>query len=371
MGHVLWRFLPSLSTLSTRPVRLNKVRIIVEKILVRVYVYFLLLFFTYSSFAEECSLSPKRKRFLIKSSLYPVDDIKCAGENQKWFISNKRHIFKTAFDKKKLIENSPYQVDSLVSKRGVYQWHITNDVYLSKRKSRSIASTKEIESESTQNIEPATKPTQAFSVGLYAGSASITSTDALSNSTESTVSDLGYGLNLSWAHLWTDKVSFFVVGNLKRFDFRVANNRTILKSSVTHSYIGTGINLKFGARFEVTPEVGIGESLILTSNGGSSLSIDKIKIPTTSLSTKIKLITFKSGFSFDFNARAAMMLATDQKGIKTESSYYYRVGLGSSYDVWNKKLLINAGYTRQDLEVGTAKQVSKDIGLSVGLGWSF
>ncbi len=247
---------------------------------------------------------------------------------------------------------------------------IKNTPHLIESKSRLPASVEKSE-EKKKEIKAPKKSIQTLAIGFYSGIASIASTDTVSNVKETAVSDLGYGLTFSWSHHWSEKTSFFAVGSLKKFDFRVADNRTISKASVTHGYVGTGIDFKLGNRFSLAPGVGIGESLVLNSNGGAELSIDKINIPTLSLSTKTKLITFKSGFSFDLNIRAGSMLPTNQKGYKTETGYYYNIGLGSNYDLSGKKLFIDTGMTSRKLKIGPADQSSKDLGLNVGLGWTF
>jgi hypothetical protein len=309
---------------------------IAEKVYVRIWAYFTLMFFVYSAMAYDCFLTPEQKNSFIKSSPYPVDDIKCVDKKHIWNISNKR-----------------YFIQNTVAK-----------------KNRTVASVKQ-ENKTLKKNEVQKKPTQALFVGLYSGIASISSVDTTANAKAEATASLGYGLTLAWTHFWTDKISFFAVGSLKKFDFKVASNRTISKGSVTHGYVGAGVNFKLGERFVMTPGLGVGESLILNSNGGNSLFIDKINIPTISLSTKTKLTSFKNGFSFDLKTRVGLMLPTDQKGIKTKTGYYYNLGLGSSYDLSGKMLLIDASYTGRKLKIGTANQGSKDIGLSVGVGWSF
>lgn len=363
IGFSLGDLMPNVLKKSTE---LKKGISIIEKIYVRVFVYFLFMFFIYSVSADDCkgNLSKKRKMLFINSSAYDVDDIKCEDHSLKWFISNNRYRFKTPFRKSILIKKTPYHVEDLKMSRGTYQWHITNTPYLKKTSSRLPASVE-------KKSKIPSKPTQALSFGFYFGSASIASVDTTIDAKESAVTDLGYGINATWAHLWTDRVSFFAVGSLKKFKFKVANNRSLSKSSVTHRYIGAGVNFKLGNRFSLAPGIGIGESLILNSSGGGNISIDKLSIPVVSLSSKIKLITFKSGFSLDLNVRAGAMLSTSQKGVETKTGHYYNFGVGSSYDLGSKKLFINTGVTNRKLKIGVADQTSKDLGLNVGFGWSF
>lgn len=282
--------------------------------------------------------------------------------------------------KAKLIASSPYSVDDVTIDNCIYTWYISNKKYIFKArqvKQRSIAST-EVPVETEEELAPnktdklnKKENIQSFSAILYSGVSSLASTDKTSGTSEKAVSSLGYGIGVVWSHLWTKRVSFFAIGTLKKFDFKTSSARSLSEASSTQSYIGTGLNIKLGDRFTLTPGLGMGESLILNSDGGTQLSIDKISIPTISLGTKVKLYKFKSGFSFDLNLRGGILLPTSQKGYKSEQGQYYNLSIGSNYDLNGKNLFINTGITNRELEVGDAKQISKDLGISVGVGWSF
>lgn len=307
----------------------------------------------YSLESVTCDLMIEKRRSLIESSPYFVKDISCNPEGQyQWIISNKRYLApknkslstkELAAHKKRLKKRLPASA---------------NDFPL-KQNTKSI------------NQKTSRKKTHSLSLGFSSSVSSISSTDNSTNSTEKATSDNGYGVSATWTHLWTDRLSYFVTGSIKKYSFIMGTGRTLTDSDLSHSYIGTGLNIKLGDRITLIPGLGIGESLILSSTGGTSFEIKKASIPTVSLSSKIDLLKFDSGFSFYTNLRAGALSPTSQSGYKTELGHYEQIGFGSSFGLWGSQMNINTSYTQRKLDVGTATQTSKDLGISVGVGWSF
>ena len=333
------------------------------------FVFLIFTFFIHAVNADYCqdTLSLEKKKELINKSIYLVEDIECVRETLRWLISNNRHYTgknENNIIDKRILKKSPYFVEKVKKKNGKYHWRITNRHFLKRSTSRLPASVDNLAQNPKENKHN-------LSLGIYLGSASVASIDTLSNTKESAVADVGMGVNIKWSHLWTPHVNFYAIGTLKKYKFRVADKRSLTASNIKQTYIGTGIDFKLNDRFTLSPEVGLAESFILKSNGGNQLLIDTLNIPLLSLSTKTKLITFKSGFSFDLNLSSGIMLATKHKGVETDSGFFYNFGIGSSYDFGNNLLYINTSIANNKFKNGVGEQTSKDLALNIGFGWNF
>lgn len=232
---------------------------------------------------------------------------------------------------------------------------------------RDIASVPEMQGERT----PLAKPKQSLYLGTYLGNASISSKDTVTGSTEKAASNIGQGFHAVWTQHWSDNLSFFVVGSLKRYKFSVGRGRTLADESVTQAYVGTGLNIKVSDRVTMTPGLGIGESLILSSLSTNALEIKKAVIPAASLSTKVDLVKFKSGYTLHSNLRLGALLPKTHTDYKTELGTFGQLGVGSGFNVKGMRVNVETSYTHRSIDVGTAEQTSKDLGITLGVGWSF
>lgn len=271
--------------------------------------------------------------------------------------------------KMSLILSSPYPVDNVTMQNCLYQWHISNKRFLKSPPEKRLRKIASVEVAPTKKNTP--KNIQEFSLSLYSGVASISATDTLSQATEKAVSDVGHGIGVHWSHLWTEKLSFFAFGKFKKVEFKTSKDRTLENPSLTQNEIGTGLKVKVLDRFSLTTEIGMRESIFLNSDGGTELSIFKLSLPTVSLSTGMKLVQFASGFSLDLKLNAGTLLASKQKGYQTKQGIFYSAEIGSGYDLHEKTLFIRTGMAIRDIEIGNATQKSKDLGLTVGIGWNF
>jgi hypothetical protein len=332
----------------------------------------------FSSLASECNLTPALKAKLIKQIPYAVDDVKCASDGSyKWIISNKKFnapifVGDRAIANTKKESAVEAREESLItkSKEPIADVEVETDIPLQKDNTYGQKETKAAVAKEEKKEDEKLR-VQSLFLSLNSGIASISSTDTASGSTEKAVTDIGYGVTAVWSHHWTRKTKYFFVGSMKKYTFKMGSSRNLSNGSVTQTYVGTGVSHKFGDRMKLSLGAGFGQSFILTSQGGSNFTIDKANIPVISLGANHHLYKFQSGYSFDLNWRVGAMLGASQDGYETESGQFYNIGFGSSYDLGGKILNINTFYTNRELEVGSATQDSQELGISVGIGWSF
>lgn len=214
-----------------------------------------------------CDLHPYKIVELYMLAPHEIADIECSKEEPDNYVY--RNVGERAssedqllFIEKVLAKTNLEYDDVRIDEKGILRWTITNDRYMKGPGQRGLASIE----------DKPKKKTHAFYVEFYSGAVNISSTDLTSNVSEKAFSKMSNAINVVWSHLWTDNVSYFFVGSLKRHDFEVSNNRTISDTNVIQHYIGTSLRFKLSDRISLSPGLGLGQSLILSSSGANITS---------------------------------------------------------------------------------------------------
>lgn len=282
--------------------------------------------------ALSCDVQEFKKMF----KPYPTDSVKCHKGKPTWIISNKRFMFKPQRD----FHRTPSSVEP-----------------------------KQQRIESPQVIKQ--DPKIDFQYSFNFGSASIKSVDSISNVEATAVSDIVYGVSVSWQHLWSKRLNAFFVGSAKNYNFRVSDSREISQGAITQGFVGVGLNYQIAKDLSISPALGVGDSLILESDGDANISVEKLVIPSFSLSTNYTWFEFESGFKVGSQLRLGGMYPSDTGKYEVSSGYYYAAGFSSQYKKNNKFYSIGTMYIQREFEIDDAKQTARNLELSVGFGWQF
>lgn len=276
-----------------------------------------------------------------------------------------------------LVLESPYNVKDVdCSSKHPWTYRLTIENYGKEKRERSIASV-QVERElktlgdKLVNEKKGNQTKHSLQVGSFYGAASLAATDKASKATEKSASDIGYGAHVVWGHKWSENLNYFFVGTLRKFNFKTSLGRFIEKSSVSQAYVGTGLNVRITERLRLIPGVGLGQSLLLTSDGSSKLEIKKITIPAASLGISFDLLKFESGFNLSAKLRAGGLIPTRENGVATEFGHYQAIGLSSNFGAFGQSLNISTTYTQRSLETESLNQRSSELGVIIGIGWEF
>ncbi len=282
--------------------------------------------------ALSCDMQEFKKMF----KPYPTDSVTCHEGKPTWIISNKRFMLR--------------------SQRGFH------------RTPSSIEPKQEIIKSPKVIIR---NPKIGFQYSFNFGSASIKSVDSVSNVEATAVSDIVYGVTLSWQHLWSKRLNAFFVGSAKNYNFRVSDSREISQGAITQGFVGVGLSSQITKDLSFSSVLGIGDSLVLESDGDANITVEKLVIPSFSLSTKYTWFEFESGFNIGSQLRLGGMHPSDTGKYEVSSGYFYAVGFSSQYKKDDKFYSIGTMYIQREFEIDDAKQTTRNLELSVGFGWQF
>lgn len=218
------------------------------------------------------------------------------------------------------------------------------------------------------------KQIQSLYFSLSSSIANIETLDTKSNREEKVISDLGYGITGIWTHLWSDNFTGYIVGSIKRFDFKIEQTKTLNNESITQGFVGSGINYIYdhATKSKLSVGFGLGESIILKSTtDASTFKMDKAIIPGLTVSGAHNLISSKNNFTLKSFWRLGAFFPTDQVDFDTKWGYFYNIGLGSNYNLNGNIINYSVGYTGRKVNTGDATQTSKEVNFSLGYGWSF
>lgn len=307
------------------------------------------------------SVNANCKHKYISQSPYGVDDVNCSVPGKVlWSISNKMFM-------KQIFGHSsyPYYVEKIdVKENNKKVWTISNRAFVKKKtyNTRSIASVQKITKE---------KPNQNFSFAPYAGVASLSALDKVSNVTEQAFSSLGHGFAISWEHIWTPKWSLSLTTAYFRYKFSVSDDRELLgKASFDQRYLGLSLNYQF-EKLKLKLGVGSGESLLLSSSGSNNLKIESVLVNNLNLQLNYPLYKFDSGFELSFSSMLGKMSDSQQSDIEVENGSFYGVGLSSTLKKETRNYYIKTAYTQREIESGDVVQRSRRLGVYAGVGFSF
>ncbi len=271
-------------------------------------------------------------------------------------------------DMQDLIKKSPYTVNSIDCRNGVFVWDISNRKYFNHKTTR-LKNTNSRKLASVDGESEHVK-VQMFYASISGASALISQTDSLTNVTETAASDLGLGISMIWSHKWSQRFEIYAVGSFKSFRFKVDTSRTLKNPNMTQAYMGFGGKYKFD-RASIGVGIGQGESIMLSSNGTGEITLEKIAIPTVSVDTTTRLFQSENKFNLNLNLRYGQMLSADRAGYKVESGRYYSIGLSSTREFFGRKYNLGFNYTDRKIELDSSDQDAKEVSLTVGSGWSF
>ena len=212
---------------------------------------------------------------------------------------------------------------------------------------------------------------QSFFFGLRFNNESLTATEKQSGEREISTSDLAYGAFFRWSHKWSDKLYFFFDASISKFEFDVSNGKTLEEDGLTKAYGGVGIRYKITPTHYFELGTGLGESFLLNSKTATELEIDKVVIPSISVSGNHTFKKFDSGYGLSGFWRLGALLPTSQSGFDTEFGNYWSVGTGSFYETGGKIFNISISYGQRSVETDDIEQTNKDISISAGIGFEF
>ncbi len=212
---------------------------------------------------------------------------------------------------------------------------------------------------------------QSIFFGLRLNNESLAATEKQSGEKEISTSDLSYGAFFRWSHKWSDTLNLFFDASISKFNFDVSNGKTLKEDGLTKAYGGVGI------RYNLTPShsfelgTGLGESFLLNSKTATELEIDKVVIPSISVSGNHTIKKFDSGYGLNGFWRLGTLLPTSQSDFDTEFGNYWSVGTGSFYETGGKIFNISISYGQRSVETDDIEQTNKDISISAGIGFEF
>lgn len=281
--------------------------------------------------------------------------------------------------KRELILASPYKVRDISCSNGRYHWSIDNFDYLSKLKGNirelsSIHSTSDLRQVSENKVTKLSKSDQFLnniSLQLNSEFVSLTSTDNISQVTERSLSNIGAGLNMTWAYSWSETFSLSIFGSFKKYEFKMGDGRSLSKTTVTTKSTELALFYHFSPRVTLGTHIGIGEELFLDSERANLFSIDNAIIPTTALSLENTIYQFNQDAHIYMRLKAGLFIPSTQDEYKTDLGSFQDLGLGSRFKAWNTQFNIISQYRRKNLKRENNKVLTEEIGLTAEVVWSF
>lgn len=197
----------------------------------------------------------------------------------------------------------------------------------------------------------------------------------LANATRaSLVSDLSYGLDVSFWQIWDRRWRSFLKIGMQQIAFKEASTRRIENSSSLYSQVEAGVERQLDSRWTVGASIGARQEPFFRGRSTNSVTLDKIFIPTASLLGR-----------YEFLSTPAFIWGTELKGTLsfpvTGPTYDTKLGKGmkgflyfrQAENAASYKPHLGGGlfYERLYQDTSIAEQTRSDFGLSLGVQWNF
>ena len=212
---------------------------------------------------------------------------------------------------------------------------------------------------------------QSIIFGIKLSSESLKALEKLSNASEISNSDLGYGYFLRWEHKWNEDVHYFLEGSMRKFKFKVASNKTLSGDTILKMDAFTGIKWNFQESHLFEGSMGLVENLILNSDSGSILNIDKVVTPVLKIAGKHTVIRFKRPYTVYAFWNAGGIFPTKQSAYETEWGSFWEVGSESTYELEGRSFTISVSYGQDSLTTDSLEQTNKSIEIGASIGVEF
>lgn len=194
--------------------------------------------------------------------------------------------------------------------------------------------------------------------------------DHSSNTTGSLYSPALTGIEVKWKQFWTKKFSSYISAEILKVKIDPAANKTILDRKHNLSTFLIGFEQKFTQHFSGSASLGQGDELLYRALTTQTLRVDKLAARKASLSVKAQLAKVRK-LSLDLELGYLIIFPFKNDFYSLKIGKGYRGGLEVNHHEEKFDVKANVFYSSYKLPAGSVDYTRMDLGLGVGVSWSF
>lgn len=193
-----------------------------------------------------------------------------------------------------------------------------------------------------------------------------------SASSASLVSTLNPGLALTWRQNWSPKLRTHLRVGAQKISFEGTRNKTLTGASQAYHQISAGAELSVAPALKLGATVATGEEIFYYARSASELVFNRVPVARTGLSLRYDLLQL-APYTLDVKADAAYLFSARTDDYAVNSGHAFRLGVNLREEHDGKPLTFRGGvfYGIKAQDSSILNKTETDLGLTLGLGWSF
>ncbi len=204
-----------------------------------------------------------------------------------------------------------------------------------------------------------------YLLGLDFSTMSIKTIESSVGSSESVVSDAGYGINLKSSYPLSKRINVFLLGALKKYKFSSSSKNTLTKSNPTILTFAAGTKFTYQKKHEYSFYVAQRESLILLAKSKNNLELDKFTNFTFNFMGEHHIAKFFNGNKIKGLWSGGLNLPKTETNYKTKLGTFWTIGTSLSFKVQKKNINTKINYGQEKLKTDLLEQTAKHLMLGL------
>lgn len=194
-------------------------------------------------------------------------------------------------------------------------------------------------------------------------------TDTNSKDKAEVLSRLNSAYQLAWEQQWDNKNKTFIFLRNEKINYEAIEERLPSKSYNLQGF-GIGYEREVTSRIKLRSTFRTQERLFLRATSVSSLKMDRAAISEISLAPIYHLYT-KGQFDLHGDLGLSYLMASKTSNYSIKAGQRYSLGLSITQRIRDFEISGRSFYSLESQDSSIMTKTSKDIGLSLGVSWSF